>query len=107
MNKKTRGKATPFKRWPSPPEDKEKIDFGYVVEDKVTGFTGIVVARVVYNTGCVQYGVKQRVGDDGKMTGVEYIDEGELRVIAESKEELASKHAEAPDGGIMADAPKR
>jgi len=41
------------------------------------------------------------------MTGVEYIDEGELRVIAESKEELASKHAEAPDGGIMADAPKR
>jgi heat shock protein HspQ len=42
------------------------FELGDEVKEKVTGFTGIVMARVEYATGCMQIGVLSRELRDGK-----------------------------------------
>ena len=50
------------------------------VLDVVSGFTGIVVARVHYLNGCVQYGIQGKVKGDGSMGVVEYFDLGRMEM---------------------------
>lgn len=56
-----------------------KFKLGEVLKDAVTGFTGVVMARIDYTTGCNQYGLSpQKVNKEGKRPDWEYIDENRL-----------------------------
>lgn len=57
------------------------IQLGNEVQDKVTGFKGFAVSRVEYLNGCIQYCVKPKAGNDGKMPEGEYIDNAQLEVV--------------------------
>ena len=58
------------------------IELGQKVKDIVSDFTGIVISRVVYLNGCVQYGVRPRAKKgNNKMPEATYIDEGQLEVV--------------------------
>jgi len=78
-----------------------KIELGNKVRDKVTGFEGIATARVEYINKCVQYCVKPKVKEDGKMTNGEYIDIDELEIIDDGIV-IESK----PTGGLQRDCPR-
>jgi len=77
------------------------VRLGQRVRDVVTGFEGIVVSRVEYLSGCVQYCVKPHVGEDGKMLEGEYIDEQRIEIVGDGKTVIA-----APTGGVMSDTPR-
>lgn len=77
------------------------IHLGQEVKDKVTGFTGIAIAKVAYLNGCIQYCVKPKVAKDGKLLAGEYIDDNQLEIIDDGV------WIESEDtGGDMEDKPK-
>lgn len=76
------------------------IKLGQRVKDKVTGFEGIATAKVIYLNGCVQFCVKPKVDEKGKMVEGEYIDEEQLEVVGEG---FAVDRE--PNGGPMPDVP--
>lgn len=80
------------------------IELGLEVKDKITGFTGIVIGKAEYLTGCNQYGICPTVDADGKKRDTEWFDEGRLLVIGEgvSKEEVSVEQ----NGGPNRDAPR-
>lgn len=80
------------------------IALGAKVKDKVTGFTGFVVGRVEYLTGCNQYGiVPQAKGGEASAPGASYFDEGRLTVL---KGGIAPASVQTPvRGGPNRDAP--
>lgn len=80
---------------------KHKFELGQRLRDTASGFTGIATARCEYLNGCIQYGIKPPVGEDGKMLEVFYIDEGQLEVVDNG----IFPHAQTI-GGPSADAPK-
>lgn len=82
--------------------DKQKIQLGEKVRDRLTGFEGRATSRVEYITGCVQYGVLPMAKGDGSYPDAVYIDEQRLEVI-----EPAIAQASRPTGGPMRDAPTR
>ena len=85
----------------------EKIKLGDMVEDTVSGFTGIVTSTVNYLNGCFQYGVTPRVGKDGKMPEVQYIDAAQVKRRGPGVNyNPGDETAEAPSG-FRADAPKK
>ncbi len=48
---------------------KPKFDLGDLLEDKVTGYKGVVMAVSFYSTGCIHYGLSlTKAGKDGKLT---------------------------------------
>jgi hypothetical protein len=59
-----------------------EIKLGYKVRDRVSGFEGIVTARLEYLNGCVQFCVMPKVGKDGKVDGI-YFDSQQLEVLGE------------------------
>jgi len=80
---------------------KEKFKLGSEVKCVVTGYQGICVSRVEYINGCVQYCVKGKVGEDGKMPDGEYVDEQQLEFVNVGVDITAT-----PTGGVMSDSPK-
>ena len=55
------------------------IKLGERVQDTVTDFKGMVIARCVYLNGCVRIQVQPKeLNKDGKMIDSEWIDEGQL-----------------------------
>ena len=58
-----------------------EIELGNKVRDKVTGFEGIATAKIEYINGCIQFCVKPKVKEDGKMPDGEYIDVDELEIV--------------------------
>lgn len=59
------------------------IALGQKVKDRVTGFTGIAVAKVEYLNGCIQFCVKPEMSEPGKMPDGQYIDDHQLEIIGE------------------------
>ena len=86
----------------------KEIALGSKVKDTVSGMTGIVVSRVTYLTGCVQYGVKPPMLEDGKNRSTEYIDEIQLKVVSVgvSKSIVPRVSAAKPPGGPSSHRPK-
>jgi len=86
------------------PVDMREVPLGTLMRDKVTGWTGIAIAKVTFLNGCVQYSLKpQNLDKDGKLIDSSTIDCQQLEVIGVG---LAPK--EAPKkltGGIMPDTP--
>lgn len=54
--------------------------FGREATDKITGFKGIVTARVTYMYGCEQYLVTPPVSKDGQRQEGEWFDIGRLDI---------------------------
>ena len=70
------------------------IGLGDRVRDAVTGFTGVVMARVEYLTGCNQVSVLPPIGDDGKYPGAEWFDIERMELL-----QVGSVRIEARPGG--------
>ena len=63
-----------------------KFEMNQVVKDKVTGFQGIILARLEFATGCQHYGISvQSVTPGSKIPDWEYLDEARLELVTESK----------------------
>ena len=54
------------------------IELGQKVKDNITGFEGLVVARIEYLNGCIQFQVQPSKLKDGKPLEAEWIDEQRL-----------------------------
>lgn len=63
---------------------KRKFEFGSTVQEKVTGYTGVVTAHAQYMTGCDQYAVVTKAGADGSFK-TEWFDEGRLELKEKAK----------------------
>jgi len=80
----------------------ESINLGNKVKCKVTGFTGIVVSRIEYINGCIQYGIKPPVKkDEMKSPDTEYIDEQQIEFV-----DVGIYVDPKPTGGPQADCPR-
>lgn len=55
---------------------------GDLLEDKVTGITGIVMVIAKYSTGCIHYGIQPRnVKEDGSIPNWVWLDEHRYRLV--------------------------
>ena len=60
-------------------------DLGDLVEDEVTGFKGIVMAKHIYLQGCNRLTVQPSIGEDGKLPATETFDEPQLIILQPKK----------------------
>lgn len=81
-------------------------NLGKRVKDKVTGFEGIIVAKVNYLFGCAQYGVAPKA-TDGKVNDTHYFDEGRIEIISLGIEPAAVQVVGHPGADISSDVPKQ
>lgn len=59
-----------------------KIPLGARVRDRITGFSGVVVARTEWLFGCTRYGVApEGLGEHGKIREAEWFDGSQLAVV--------------------------
>lgn len=58
-----------------------KFNLGDEVEDNITAFGGVVVARIEYLNGCIRYEVQPKKLKDGKAIETAFIDETQLKII--------------------------
>lgn len=81
-----------------------KVKLGVKARDKITGFTGIVIAKSKWLTGCDQFALKPPVEKDGKMQEAHWFDKGAVEYVDAgiNKEEVKDKKP----GGPQIDAPK-
>lgn len=80
------------------------ITLGKEGKDKITGFQGIITAKVEYLYGCNQYGLTPKVGEDGATKGTEFFDEGRIEVIGTGI--LPEEVQVDKKGGINRDMPR-
>ena len=58
-----------------------KIELGSEVEDKITGFKGVVIGRTEWRYGCVAYMVApKKLTKEGKRQEADFFDEDRLTV---------------------------
>ena len=77
---------------------------GKQAQDKITGFEGVIVGRVEYLFGCVQYGIASKLVG-GKVIDTQYFDEGRIEILGLG---VMASHVQAKDpGGDSRDCPKR
>ncbi len=56
-------------------------NFGKKGRDKITGFTGVITAKIDYMYGCSQYCLTPEIDKDGKRVDGEYFDEGRIEIL--------------------------
>lgn len=78
-----------------------KFKLGLTAKDKVTGFTGVITSRIEYINGCIQYCVKPKMMEAGKMPDGEYLDEQQIEIV-----EGEVKIEQSPTGGAQRDCPQ-
>ena len=78
-----------------------EIKLGNLVKDVVSDFSGIVVSKVEYLTGCTQYAVQSKIGSNGTYPDAVYFDHKRLIVI-DNGIDIQSEDT----GGTMRDCPK-
>ena len=61
----------------------KKIKLGSLVRDVITELEGVVIARIDYLNGCVQYSVQPKVNKQMNLGKVEWVDEEQLEVIGD------------------------
>ncbi len=80
------------------------VKLGDNVKDRFTGFKGVAVSKIEYLSGCIQFGVAPKVGNDNKKIDTEYIDEGRLDVVGPRAKKIVKMKTGAD---FMSDAPKK
>lgn len=79
-----------------------KFELGEEVKETVTGFTGIIMARSEYFTGCVHYGlVSKKLNKEGIPQNYQWFDTE--RLVRTGKKGI--KFGGKPRSGIMPDPP--
>lgn len=79
------------------------IELGQEAKDKITGFEGIIVARISYLFGCDQYGIAPKA-QNGKCEDTNYFDEGRIEIIGRGI--LPEEVQVEKGGGVNRDAPR-
>lgn len=85
----------------------KEIKLGMEGRDKITGFEGIITSKVVYLTGCAQFGVTPKCDKDGKVVIAEYFDESRLEVIGNGILNVAAFEDTKDLGGPNRDVPRK
>lgn len=75
----------------------QEIELGNMVQDKITGYSGIVTAITYWLNGCTRCGVQSTELEKGLPQEPQWIDAPQLRVISETKN-LKSKNQKGPGG---------
>ena len=83
-----------------------KHDLGVHAKDIVTGFTGVIVGRVQYLTGCNQYLVQAKKKDKSEFGERTWLDEHRLEINAKKKI-LVLPEPDDKKYGADAEAPKK
>jgi len=83
------------------------IELGQKVKDMITGFEGIVTAKIEYLNGCLQFYVvpkagKPTAGEAQTFPKGKYLDFEQLKVIGKGKIKLQRRTNQQPSGGIRA-----
>jgi len=77
---------------------KNEVEFKYPlgarVKDKVTGYTGIIIAQTRWMYGCLRYSVQAQEMKDGKPVDSLCFDEGSLDLL-----DSPLKNPKVPPGG--------
>lgn len=81
-----------------------KFECGDKLEEKVTGFKGIVMAYTYYSTGCIHYGLLSRKLKDGAEADYQWFDESRL-ILSKGKVINFERLGEST-GGPVPNAPK-
>lgn len=55
--------------------------FGKIATDKITGFTGVVTGFCAYITGCNQFCLTPKVGDNNQSADGRWIDENRIVIL--------------------------
>jgi hypothetical protein len=74
------------------------VNLGDKVKDRVTGLTGIAVAKSHYLQGCARIGVQPQELKDGKPVEVSWFDEPQLEVIEAGAIKPETFKSEKPGG---------
>ena len=61
-----------------------KYNIGDRLQDKVSGYTGIVSGITKYATGCIHYGLAAEHVKENKIPDWQWFDEGQLKLVKES-----------------------
>jgi hypothetical protein len=77
---------------------------GFPMVHRITGYKGVSVGLAISWSGRMRYGLRSKVGEDGKLTDTEWFDEEELEVEGEpmkmaSSDTGADVHPDAPQRG--------
>jgi len=91
------------KEWKIKKGDKMfKFNFYDVLKDKVSGFSGVCLARTEYATGCIHYGLlASKLNKEGKpFDNYEWFDTSRLILVKKSKKTNKNK-----TGGLEHNAP--
>ncbi len=85
--------------------DLMNIPLGHLVKDRISGFEGIAISKILFYNGCIQYQLKPRLDKDKKIVTAELFDCQQLIVIGQG---IAPNNIEVkkPVGGDMPDTPK-
>lgn len=79
-----------------------KFELGDKVKCIITGFSGKIICRSEWFSGCLQYCVKPPMVKDGEMLDGQHIDENQLTLIARE-----GVPVDGPNGGPQSDEPPR
>ncbi len=76
-----------------------KYELGESAKDVITGFSGVIMARIEYFTGCNQYAISPtKLTIEGKKPEWEYFDEN--RVVAKKGKITLNKQNPGFDGNL-------
>lgn len=70
-------------------QDQSQMSLGAHVEEKVTGFRGVVMGRVEYLTGCAQVLVQPKAKEDGSWVEPRWFDETRVDPTGEPAIEIS------------------
>jgi hypothetical protein len=57
------------------------VNLGDKVRDQVTGFTGVVIGKARYLTGCNTVGIQAPVDKEGKLIDAQWFDEQRIEAL--------------------------
>ncbi len=68
--------------------------------DKITGFEGVITAKIFYLYGCAQYAIVPKAAKD-KVHGGQWFDEGRIEIIGKGvdRKAVTSKKKGGPPNG--------
>ena len=79
------------------------FELGAKAKDKLTGFEGIITGRADHITGCNTYGIKAKLGKNGKPQEAEWFDEGMITIVGKGIKPNTVTAKE--DGGPLSENP--
>jgi hypothetical protein len=84
------------------------VELGDLVQDRVSGFTGIATSLTEYLNGCRRVQISPKVKDDNSLDNERYFDEPQLKVIESQAFKRVENSSEgARPGGPRPDTPAR